>query len=75
MSKKEKRISKLKSCNSDTNFSLIRNVLEDLGYTLKSVKGSHFKFERTNSLPVVVPVHQGKVKKFYIKEIIHHLNL
>lgn len=44
-------------------------MLEAKGYTLSRIRGSHHKFAKPGSEPVIVPVHHGKVKPFYVQKI------
>jgi predicted RNA binding protein YcfA (HicA-like mRNA interferase family) len=53
----------------EIRFSKVEKMLKDKGYTLVRISGSHHVFARPGSLPVVIPVHGGKVKPFYVKQI------
>jgi len=44
-------------------------MLEKKGYELTKISGSHHIFTKKDSLPVSIPVHNGKVKVFYVKQI------
>jgi predicted RNA binding protein YcfA (HicA-like mRNA interferase family) len=44
-------------------------MLEKKGYKLTRISGSHHIFTKKDSLPVSIPVHNGKVKAFYVKQI------
>lgn len=54
---------------SDVRFSEIRRLLEQHGFTLDRVRGSHHVFAKANETPVIVPVHHGKVKHVYLRQI------
>jgi len=54
---------------SEKRFSVVRKMLEDKGYTLARISGSHHVFVKPGSLPVSIPVHSGKVKAFYVRKI------
>ncbi|GAF99763.1 unnamed protein product [marine sediment metagenome] len=54
---------------SEKRFSLVRKMLEGRGYVLKRISGSHHVFVKPGSLPVSIPVHDGKVKAFYVRRI------
>ncbi len=54
---------------SEVRFSRVRKMLEKKGYALTRVSGSHHIFTRKGSLPVSIPVHRGKVKPFYVRQI------
>lgn len=44
MSKREKRLQKLRQNQKDVSFEELRQVLEDHGFTLDHATGSHFTF-------------------------------
>ena len=54
---------------SEARFSKVKKMLEKKGYELTRISGSHHIFTKKGSLPVSVPVHSGKVKLFYVKQI------
>lgn len=54
---------------SDKPFPLVRKMLESKGYALARISGSHHIFVRAGSLPVSIPVHDPKVKAFYVRKI------
>jgi predicted RNA binding protein YcfA (HicA-like mRNA interferase family) len=54
---------------SEQRFNQVKKILEKKGYKLTRISGSHHIFTRKNSLPVSIPVHNGKVKAFYVKQI------
>ena len=39
------------------------------GYRLDRIRGSHHVFEKPGVLPVVIPVHRGRVKYAYVRKI------
>jgi predicted RNA binding protein YcfA (HicA-like mRNA interferase family) len=54
---------------SEPRFAQVKKVLEMKGYRLTRISGSHHIFTKKESLPVSIPVHNGKVKAFYVKQI------
>ncbi|MBL8875524.1 MAG: type II toxin-antitoxin system HicA family toxin [Phycisphaerae bacterium] len=54
---------------SDVSLRDLRRVLEEIGYTLDRVKGSHHHFRGPNLPPIGFPVHHGKVKAVYARQI------
>lgn len=55
---------------SDTvPFRDIRRALESAGWKLVRVRGSHHVFTKAEEAPVVVPVHGGRVKRVYKREV------
>lgn len=54
---------------SEVRFAEVRRLLEREGWRLLRIKGSHHSFGKPGFRNIVVPVHHGKVKPFYVKEI------
>lgn len=54
---------------SDVPFSQVKRRLLAAGYLLDRVNGSHHVFTRAGRLPVSIPVHNGKVKAYYAKQV------
>lgn len=50
-------------------FNQVKKILEKKGYKLTRIAGSHHIFTKKGSLPVSIPVHNGKVKAFYVKQV------
>jgi len=48
-------------------FAVVQNILEDGGYVLARITGSHHIFKKADDL-FSVPVHNGKVKPHYVRE-------
>ena len=69
MTKKEKLFDKLKNNPKDANFGDIRTLLENEGFTLERVTGSHHVFKK-GKIIFVIPVHNKKVKTVYVKRLI-----
>jgi predicted RNA binding protein YcfA (HicA-like mRNA interferase family) len=44
-------------------------MLESAGYRLVRIRGSHPIFSRPAGPRIVVPVHRGKVKDCYVRQI------
>jgi predicted RNA binding protein YcfA (HicA-like mRNA interferase family) len=53
----------------EQRFNLVRKALEKKGYELTRISGSHHIFTKKDSPLVSIPVHKGKVKGFYVKQI------
>jgi predicted RNA binding protein YcfA (HicA-like mRNA interferase family) len=69
MSKREKLRERLKNNPSSATFSDLRKLLEQEGFALDRVTGSHHIFTK-NEITFVVPVHSNKVKSIYVKRVI-----
>ncbi len=54
---------------SPVRFSDVKRMLESRGYVLSRVAGSHHVFTKAGAQPVTVPVHHGKVKPVYVRQI------
>ena len=54
---------------SEKRFGEIKKMLEAKGYTFFRVSGSHHIFTKPGVGHFSVPVHNGKVKPFYVKQI------
>ena len=50
-------------------FSEVRKLLEAKGYFLHRTTGSHHIFRKPGVGRYTVPVHHGKVKPVYVKQI------
>jgi predicted RNA binding protein YcfA (HicA-like mRNA interferase family) len=50
-------------------FAEVRKKLENAGWTLARVHGSHHIFTGEGRPLVSIPVHRGKVKAFYVGQV------
>jgi predicted RNA binding protein YcfA (HicA-like mRNA interferase family) len=69
MSKREKLRERLKNNPNSATFSDIRKLLEQEGFTLDRITGSHHIFTK-DEITFVIPVHNNKVKTIYVKRVI-----
>ncbi len=46
-----------------------RRRLDEAGYKLARVSGSHHIFIRAGDKPISIPVHNGKIKRVYQRQI------
>lgn len=53
----------------EQRFNEVKKKLESKGYALTRISGSHHIFTKKGALPISIPVHRGKVKSHYVKEI------
>lgn len=53
----------------EQRFSEVRATLEAAGYTLARINGSHHIFTKPAATLVSIPVHHGKVKPFYVRQV------
>lgn len=54
---------------SEVPFRDLRKYLESHGWTLKRISGSHHVFTKPGEHPIVLPVHRGKIKPVYDREV------
>jgi len=48
-------------------------ILKHYGYTKTFSKGSHTHFRKEGAISFVVPIHNGKIKHFYVHDIINQI--
>lgn len=54
---------------SDVRFSEIARLLEAHGWTPTRTNGSHHIFTGAGREPISIPVHRGKVKHVYLRQV------
>jgi predicted RNA binding protein YcfA (HicA-like mRNA interferase family) len=75
MTRREKLIQRIRQRPSDASFDDVRKVLELFGWEHASTKGSHARFHKPGERSIIVPVHNGKVKRVYLDDICVRLAL
>lgn len=50
-------------------FSEVKKLLENKGHVLTRISGSRHIFTKKGFQPISIPVHKGKVKPYYVKQI------
>lgn len=58
---------------SEVRFGEVRALLERHGWTLRRISASHHIFKKEGDRMFSVPVHRGKVKPAYVREIKNHV--
>jgi predicted RNA binding protein YcfA (HicA-like mRNA interferase family) len=53
---------------SEKRFSDVERMLEQAGYRLVRISGSHHYFTKPGEQPFSIRVHRGKVKPHYVRE-------
>ncbi|MCE9555588.1 MAG: type II toxin-antitoxin system HicA family toxin [Planctomycetes bacterium] len=53
----------------ESRFAELKRLLEGAGYRLVQIHGSHHIFTRPDSPLLSIPVHRGKVKSFYVRQV------
>ena len=54
---------------SERRFSEVKKMLQQVGYQLVRIHGSHHYFSKPGEQPISIPVHQGKVKPYYVRQV------
>lgn len=54
---------------SPHRFAVVRRNLEDHGWRLVRIHGSHHKFEHSDGRIFSIPVHHNQVKACYVRKI------
>lgn len=54
---------------SEKPFSEVKNLLDRSGYRLVRISGSHHYFTKPGAEPFSIPVHHGKVKPYYVRQV------
>ncbi len=54
---------------SPVRFAEVKRMLEARGYVLSRISGSHHIFTKKGVAPVTIPVHHGKVKPAYVRQV------
>lgn len=72
----EKLIKKFLYKQDNINVGNVRGLLRDFDYKEYKSPGSHLVFRKTGKPPIIVATVKGRyIKKFYVKKIVHILNL
>jgi predicted RNA binding protein YcfA (HicA-like mRNA interferase family) len=58
---------------AETRFSEVKALLERHGWQLVRTAGSHHWFEKPGDRSWSIPVHSGKVKPVYVRQIKKHV--
>ncbi len=72
MTQKEKKLKKLEQNPKNTRYDNLKTILEQFGYKLTRITGSHHIFKKENKY-INFPVHNNKVKTIYIKKILKQI--
>lgn len=76
MTKRGKRVERLLKRPPEADFSDVRAVLEDFGWTMARTRGSHHSFTHPDRREIfTVPVHNHRVKRAYLDRLCELLEL
>lgn len=73
MAKKEKRLERLRQHPKNVSFDDLKQVLEDYGFILRKVTGSHHTFKKQaegKSWTITIPFRKPHVKSTYVKQVL-----
>ena len=54
---------------SEERFPVVWKLLERHGWMLVRINSSHHVFKKPGAPDVSIPVHHGKVKPFYVRQV------
>lgn len=66
----KKKLDKLTHSPNNVTIHELKAVLEYFGFRLIRINGSHFIFKNQEGISKSVPVHNNKIKPYYIKDIL-----
>ena len=75
MSQLEKLIEKIRRAKVEVRFADLNQVLSHAGYLKVRQKGSHVHFRKRDAPFLTIPIHNGKAKAVYAKEIFKLIGL
>lgn len=75
MSQIEKPIVSMHRAKADVRFRDLEQVLTHAGYERVRQKGSHVHFRKQGMPTITLPVHNGNVKKVYVRDVMNLLSL
>lgn len=54
---------------SEERFAVVKKILERHGWVLVRISSSHHVFKKPGAPDLSIPVHHGKVKPFYVRQV------
>ena len=75
MTKRDKLIERIRQRPATAAFIDVRNLLEDFGWTHARTTASHATFTKPGAYPIVVTIHNKRVKRGYLDDICARLGL
>ena len=54
---------------SEVRFPVVRKMLEEAGWSLDRIGGSHHTFVKAGQRSLPIPVHGGKVDPIYVRQV------
>jgi predicted RNA binding protein YcfA (HicA-like mRNA interferase family) len=75
MTRRDKLIERIRQRPTTASFKDVQVLLTEFGWTLNRTAGSHFTFTKPGEYPIVVTVHDKRVKRGYLDDICTRLGL
>ncbi len=75
MTRRDKLVQRILLRPPTASFQDVRSLLEMYGWTHDRTTGSHLTFTKAGEYPITVPVHDKRVKRFYLDKICRELGL
>ncbi len=75
MSRRDKLVEKIRRRPPEASFRDVRKLLEEFGWMHDRTEGSHATFTKSREYPIVVTVHDKRVKRGYLDDICERLQL
>lgn len=75
MTKRDKLVERILQRPPTASFRDVKNLLEEYGWKHARTRGSHFTFTKANEYPLVIVVHDKRVKSGYLDKICKALGL
>ena len=54
----------------DVSFDEISRYLKHYGFSLDRINGSHHVFKNLEEMSIIIPVHNGRIKYYYVKKAV-----
>jgi predicted RNA binding protein YcfA (HicA-like mRNA interferase family) len=75
LTRREKLIRKIVRRPPEASFRDVQRLLEDFGWVHDRTEGSHAAFTKAGEYPIVVTIHDKRVKRGYLDDICRRLRL
>ena len=75
MTRREKLIARIRQRPATASFSDVQALLEMFGWSQARTRGSHVTYTKDGEYPIVVTVHDKRVKRGYLNDICERLGL
>ncbi len=59
----------------EIRFSEAQRVVEDFGWTLRNIDGSHYIYEKAGMPDLTMVKHKNRLERHYLDKIVNHIGL